>query len=118
MEELEQKLQGVWRRLLARERIVKEVIAGRLSLLEAAAHFRDLDQTADEIVRVVLRRRYPHCETDDERYCRYVIDYVEAEVDNDPGVLELVERLLEELDAHQSKGRLRLPKSFWLAERP
>jgi hypothetical protein len=57
--------------IAAKQQAVDELLAGRLTLLAAAARFRDLTP-ADGPSRHYLRLTYP-CESDDEAFCRAVI---------------------------------------------
>ena len=61
-------------RIEAKHRIAAELIAGRTSLLQAAAAFRDFD--GHEAHRI--RAAYPLADSEDEAYCRCVIAYVAA----------------------------------------
>jgi hypothetical protein len=86
------------------------VVEGRMSLLDAAALFRDLDQTGPNIGWEHYRASFPGG-TDEERHCREVIVWVERMVDPPPperaAVVERLERELEELLRH---GPLSLPE--------
>jgi hypothetical protein len=87
------------------------VIAGRLSLLEAAARFRDLDEQRPAASRQARCATHAGA-SDDECHCRAVLQYVGAEVElrpgADPGVAE---RLDAELRSLLEQGNLRLPGS-------
>ena len=56
----------------AKHGVVRDLLAGRLTLPEAAARFRDLDREQPGFNWVAFRRAYP-CDTDDERHCREVL---------------------------------------------
>jgi hypothetical protein len=87
------------------------VIAGRLSLLEAAARFRDLDEQPPAARREVLRCAYPGA-SDDECRCRAVLQYVWVEARDRPGADPAVAKRLEaELRGLLGHGDVRLPGS-------
>jgi hypothetical protein len=89
------------RRIFAKHRLVADVIAGRLSLLEAAACFRDLNEQPPAYDRERFLVLYPGAD-DDERHCREVLAWV---IDQSRGSLDaggtdlLVARLEAELQA-------------------
>ena len=92
------------------EELSREVAAGRLSLLEGAARVRDI-RLADPSVKVShLRDTWPGA-SDDERYCRLTIAWVEGLpwTDRNQG-RAVVARLRAELDDHVRRGTLRLPE--------
>src|SRR5262249_42463826 len=103
--------EAILARVAARAAIVDEVLAERMSLLEAAAHFRDLDRAPPSILWDRFRAFYPG-DSDDERHCREVIGNVRARVEDqgeqgpDP-----VLRLESELRQHLERGTLRLPET-------
>jgi hypothetical protein len=59
----------------AKHGVVRDLLAERLTLPEAAARFRDLDREQPGFNWVAFRRTYP-CDTDDERHCREVLAWV------------------------------------------
>jgi hypothetical protein len=62
-------------RLAAKQEAVEAVIAGRLTVAEAAARFRSLDEAWPKFKRDEFRRSQPGA-TDDERYRNAVVEYV------------------------------------------
>jgi hypothetical protein len=94
----------------ARKRIARRVVAGKLSLLQGAARFQDLNETCDDFSWEDFRTRFPAA-TDDERACRQVIQFAKLELDQDSlaGALPIakVERELEDL---LRQGRVHLPR--------
>jgi hypothetical protein len=103
------RCQEVERRHVEKRRLAGEVIDGRLSLLEAAARFRDLDEQPPAACREALRATYPGA-SDDECHCRAVLQYVRVEMRLRPGVdPDLTERLEAELRALLEHGDLLLP---------
>jgi hypothetical protein len=106
---LDEELQVAQLHMALKDEVTEDVVAGRLTLVEAAAQFRTLDACAPEEYRrgwVVLARGVP----DEERYCRQVVDYAEQALRDradGPAVLAGLKRQLEEALAH---GDLRLPE--------
>jgi hypothetical protein len=99
----------VLRRLLEKQRLAGEVIEGRLSLTEAAAAFRHLDEQPPAFNWSDFRRTYPGA-TDDERHCRAVIVFVRAQLQIRPGAdPALLGRLEAELHDLVGRGGFRLP---------
>jgi hypothetical protein len=88
------------RRIYAKHRLVDDVIAGRLSLLQAAAGFRELNEQPPVYDRERFRALYPGAD-DDERHCRevlaWVIDQLRGCLDTDAS--DLASRLEAELQA-------------------
>ena len=98
----------------ARERIAREVIAGRRSLVQGAACFRVLNQiSADHMPR--LRAFYPGC-SDEECLCLQVIARVEAilTVERPEQAEGIATRLRAELEAElRLTGKIHLPEPRW-----
>ncbi|HEX5272847.1 MAG TPA: hypothetical protein VFW33_20255 [Gemmataceae bacterium] len=88
------------------EEVVAEVRAGRLGLLEAAARVRDIQSASPYFRRDLFREGQPG-ETDDERFCRMVIDLSTPARGGPPD--PVVTRLEAELTQHLSRGPIRLP---------
>jgi hypothetical protein len=106
----DESCRDVLRRVLEKEGLVGEVIEGRLSLTEAAAHFRDLDEQPPPFGWRQFHELYPGA-SDDERHCRMVIAMVSAEVHARPGSdLAVVDRLETELQDLVGRGDIRLPR--------
>jgi hypothetical protein len=94
--ELEQRDKAVLRRIAIKEEIVADVIGERLPLTEAAALFRELNTNCPEYL-ATLRIRYPQL-SEDEIYCRNVIDFVAAALTFHPSrCTAVVDRLEGEL---------------------
>ncbi len=92
----------------AKAAAVRELTAGRRTLLETAAAFRDLDAQWPP-QRVPIRDSFPESSSDDEAYCRAVLMYVWHIPPRDHPA-EWVRRLNDELDARRRDGTLRLPE--------
>lgn len=108
-DELDVRLAEAARKIEAKRQTVRALAAGQLSLLEAAARFRELDRKDPHFPWPVFRRHYPY-PTDEERHCRAVIATAESEfwpVSSEAATL--VARLNAELAEHRKEGRLRLP---------
>src|SRR5436190_6857272 len=71
----------VLNRIAVKQEIVQAVVAGRLSLLEAAARFHKLN-TGEAKLMTDLRREYPSA-SDDECMCHNVIAYVKHHLGDD-----------------------------------
>jgi hypothetical protein len=101
-------------RAVARSRrmaeLARDVAEGRLSLLEGAARMRDVYR-ADPSLKLHLVRGAWAGASDDERFCRLTIGWVEglAWEDRERG-RAVVARLRAELDEHLGRGTLRLPE--------
>jgi hypothetical protein len=102
------------RRLERKERVTRALLAGRLSLLEAAAYFRALNHGSPEFYWEGFRTRIPGA-TDDERHCNSVIDSACLSVSRrDRARAEEVDRRLRaELAEHLRRGPLCLPELPW-----
>ena len=98
-------IQAIRERMGRKRQVVGEVIAGRLSLLEAAAVFRHLDAEGPSLPPI--RARFPFCSSDDEAYCRSVVEYVQEAAPPDQRE-ELAGGLRNELETHLRKGTLHL----------
>jgi hypothetical protein len=110
-EELQQKIRAVTDRLNRKETVVKALLAGRLTLLEAAARFRALNEAPPEYNWDAFRLTMPG-DSDDERHCHEVISFAfHALRRTDPHRAdELHESLRAELRQHLGRGPLRLPE--------
>ena len=95
-------------RLAAKARIADELIAGRTSLLQAAAAFRDLEDRWPRVVEPLAA--FPNVASLDEVYCRKVIGYAERQARPEQAS-ELTRRLHAELDAVRRRGTLYWPKA-------
>jgi hypothetical protein len=104
-----EEVAGVIRRIDAKEELGREVVAGRLALVDAAARFRELDEQPPKFHYEEFRDSHPGM-TDDECRCREVILFLRsmlaARGERDSPV---VSRLEEELQAHLERRDLRLP---------
>jgi hypothetical protein len=82
--------------------VAQALIAGQITLPEAAAHFQTIDQQDEpDFRRDILRVAYPG-RTDAERYCRYVIKTVAALLVLQPERrAAVIPRLEEEFEAYR-----------------
>ena len=93
-----------------RRAVMRELRQGRLSLVEAAAAFRDLNERPGT-PRSPFRVLFPGA-TDEEKLCRQVISWARSERDDEPAYLAQARacRLEEELSAIlKVYGSVRLP---------
>jgi hypothetical protein len=82
-----------------RQRVTEDVLAGRLTLLEAAACFRAINQQRPNHLALPLATLYPGA-TEEERLCWLVIWFIEGPSMNDPDRAALVDCLKAELEEH------------------
>jgi hypothetical protein len=109
-QQLEDLAEGYARRLIRKNVIVNELISGRLSLVEAAAAFRELNQQPPFRDWDAFRR-YHSGQNDNERHYREVIEAVAlvGSVESDPSHAHLVEYLEAELSTLLRQGPVCLP---------
>jgi hypothetical protein len=106
---LDEQLRIVHRRFLEQQWLARDVAAGRLGLVEAAAGYRDLTADDPSFNGEVFRRAYPGG-SDEERYCRQVIAFVRVTLHEQPGPdRAVVGRLEAELQDRLERGDLSLP---------
>ena len=99
-------VRAILARTAKKRQAAEGLIAGRLTLLQAAAAFRDLDAQGPPTPSPL--GVFPDSESEDEAYCRSVLGYVKEEAPADR-VGDLVRRLDDEIDALRRDGKLRLP---------
>jgi hypothetical protein len=93
---LKARLAAVPRARAARDRIARLVIAGRLTLAEAAARFRELDhQVMDPGTYARTLQMYFPGASEEERLCRKVIRHALKLVDQQPDVAARLQARLE-----------------------
>jgi hypothetical protein len=99
-----QAQQAVWR-LTAKTQVLMDLRDHRLTLLEAAARFRDLDSpTSGHYLE--WSRLYERGQTDEERWCRQVIRFLRG---HGAELAALADPFEAELTDHLARGSLRLP---------
>jgi hypothetical protein len=97
-------------RLLHKKELAREVIAGRLTLLQAAARFRDLDRQPPRFYWSAFQVGYPGA-TDEERHCREVIRYVRMGLLDQPAKrTDLADHLETELQDLLKQRKPSLPE--------
>jgi hypothetical protein len=107
--ELIDERDGAVRRLLGKNRVVTDLSFGRLTLLEAARRFRDLNVASPNFAWDRFRKTYGG-HSNEEHHCREVIcrvRYMAPDLKGQPEVL--VERLEAELRHHLARGTLHFP---------
>jgi hypothetical protein len=87
--EREPAVDGLALRIVAKYRVVRDVIAGRFSLLEGAALFGALNRMPPQSASLsLLDRQSPrlgfHPHTNEERLCRQVMEFVVHELAEEP----------------------------------
>ncbi len=110
-ERLAREQRAALRQLQAQQEITKEVVAGRLTLLESAARLRDVELPAPSFRLDLFREAY-RADSDDERFCQAIIQMVRLSVPPDTARTdELARRLEDELRDRRERGTLILPES-------
>jgi hypothetical protein len=108
-EQLATRLEATQRCIAAKDRVVADVVGGRVGLLEAAAAFRHWHRGVPGYDEELIRQFFPG-QSEEESLCLAVIYYVEKALDNRPEEqAELVANLRSQLKRHQERGTLRLP---------
>ena len=93
--------------LEAKSRVIEDLRNDRLTLLEAAARFRDIGHSSLDRDGALFRQSFAG-QTDAERWCRKVIDYMRAISPADTGASR-ADQLEAELSQHLAQGPLQLP---------
>jgi hypothetical protein len=106
--ELNRQSEIFLQRFAGKERIIKDLITGRKTLLQAAAAFQNLAESLP--VPMVEQLPFPGV-TQEEKYCRQVIQWIRIPIthETDSYIEDLIERLERELAEHL--GRLEGPES-------
>ncbi len=91
---LEERWQDLTQRVARRQRFCRELIAGRLTLREAAAQFQQLDAASKTFNWAHFRARVPGA-TDEEKQCHVAIEQVRSLLGGDPEQERAVTRRLE-----------------------
>jgi hypothetical protein len=107
--DLEDNRAAVTERVMAKARLVEELVAGRRTLLQTAARFRALNSGPPRFHWEHFREAYPGA-TDDEKCC-YEVLFAARPTPNSPDRerrLALVEQLKAELRQLVEEGTLRL----------
>jgi hypothetical protein len=105
---LQAEMDRTHERIAAKHRVVRELLAERLTLRQAAARFQELDAAIPEKHRAHWRANCPGA-TDEERYCWTVLRFVGTQVQNRPALAYAVRQRLE-AELPDNLGRL-LPDS-------
>jgi hypothetical protein len=106
--DLDRRLAVCHTRHEARRRIVRELVDGQLTLLQAAERFRDLTETNIDSGMRQLSIRWPGL-SNDVCHCKHVISFAQDMYRTKPHQVGLItERLQQELDDLQKRGELRL----------
>jgi hypothetical protein len=108
-DELARHGEHLLRHINAKSEVVAELLGGRLTLLQAAARFRDLEETPPDRLAVP---RLPGGAADGERHCRAVMRWVDnwLKVQAPEQAAGMAARLEEELRRHRGPdGIIRLP---------
>jgi hypothetical protein len=113
LEKLRAQSKTTWARIMASDRLMQELIDGKLTLLEAARQYCDLYAEAPLKVWMVIKERHSGA-TDEERFCRHLISYAARALENQPDqarhVTEKLEAELEEYLRHDDREVLGIPQ--------
>jgi hypothetical protein len=105
---LDEEVQAVQLRRALKDEAAEDVVAGRLTLVEAAARFRRLDADASE----EYRRGWgllSEGSSDEERYCRQVLGYAGLALRGRADAADVLAGLNRQLEGALARGDLRLP---------
>jgi len=94
--------------LEAKSRVIEDLRNDRLTLLEAAARFRDMGHSCLDPDGALFRQSYAG-QTDAERWCRKVIAYMRALSPAHTDGASRADQLEAELSRHLAQGPLQLP---------
>jgi hypothetical protein len=94
-----------WARCLAKDRIVKDLIAGRLNVNDAAWQYGDLPDAHSDFLEQL--RETEQGASDHERLCWHLIDYACSTLESEAAQQELRSRLMQ--DFKNTFQDLRLP---------
>jgi hypothetical protein len=108
-ETLDQQSQIVWHNLETKFRVLGNLQAGRLTLYEAAARFRSLNHPGIDDYPALFRLIYQG-QSDDERWCRQVLNFVRSDWLDHSDLTSLADQLEAELTQELAKGSLHLPE--------
>jgi hypothetical protein len=104
------QMQAALARIEQKNQLIQKLLAGQITLLETAARFRALDRSSPSFYWDGFHQFIPG-DTDEERHCREVIDWVETELGwTDPCLAVAICNQLEgELEERLRRGPLCLP---------
>lgn len=94
-EKLLQKFSDLKAAIQAKDRVSRELIAGRMTLGQAARRFCELADRPEPEYLDLLGRYYPG-DTGEESLCRHVIEWACKSLENEPSRQEVVCRRLED----------------------
>ena len=103
-EDLDARFESALSRIEMRQQVLDELLAGQITLREAAAKFRELTLAVPKHAELIALH-YPNM-TEDEMYCRYVLDYLRRYTGLDKEPTPAMIRLQREFEyaRHQSGG--------------
>ena len=107
-ETLNERTRLVQQDLGAKSRVIEDLRNDRLTLLEAAARFRDMGHSCLDPDGALFRQSYAG-QTDAERWCRKVIGYMRAVNPAHTDGASRADQLEAELSQHLAQGPLQLP---------
>jgi hypothetical protein len=107
-ETLGQQTRLVQQDLEAKSQVIEDLRNDRLTLLEAAARFRDMGHSCLDPDGALFRQSYAG-QTDAERWCRKVISYMRAVSPAQTDGASRADQLEVELSQHLAQGPLHFP---------
>jgi hypothetical protein len=107
-EDLDARLESSLNRIELRQRIIGELLAGQITLSQAAAQFRDLTWAVPKYV-ALIQMQYPNM-NEAEKYCRYVLDYARRYSGHHKEPGQIISRLEREFNQScRQSGSVHLP---------
>jgi hypothetical protein len=105
---IDEEILATQMRMDRREVVTEDVVASRLTLVEAAARFRRVDADASEAYRHGWRH-LSEGDSDEERYCRQVLGYAGLALRGRADAADVLAGLNRQLEEALARGDLRLP---------
>jgi hypothetical protein len=92
--DLEERAEAVFASIQAKQQVVRDIIAGRLSLRDGVARFRLIALSSPDYNRELFYRHFTGA-SEEDRYGRAVIAEAEAQLSDQPDQARVVVRRLE-----------------------
>ncbi len=91
------RINTVTEQILAKDRLAAELVAGRITLADAAEQFEAMMVTQPQVA-ATIRAKYPDAATDRERAARHVVDYANLRTADPAARDRLAVRMSAELE--------------------
>ena len=95
-EDLDSRLDLTLQRIEIKQQVVDGLLAGQMTLHEAAAKFRELTR-AVPLYMSIIRSHYPSL-GEEEMFCRYVLEYSRRSTGSQKKLADIISRLERDLD--------------------